>query len=87
MPPKPADKKYFLVSHVYVRIYPNDLAELSREDFRTWLLYMRYAGSEHIYVYDCYHTPDEQLRDFLQPAIDAGFVTYEDWSHVEVRQG
>lgn len=79
--------KFFIASVVYVRIYEKDLAELSRTDFWNWMQYMRYAGSEHIYLYDCYHEPAEQLLTLVQPLIDSGFLTYIDWSKPEVGCG
>jgi hypothetical protein len=44
-----------------------------------YLQYYRYAGVQHVYLYDCWRKPGEQLGAWLQPAIDSGFVTYIDW--------
>lgn len=48
------------------------------------LTYYRYAGVEHVYLYDCWSEEGEQLKDVLQPAVDSGFVTYTDWHDHEV---
>ena len=78
--------KYFLAGHLYVRIYDNiDKARLSRQDLLHWLTYYRFAGVEHVYVYDCWMNADERLADFLQPSIRSGFVTYVDWHEAEMQ--
>ena len=69
---------YFLTSALYVRIYENDLSELTSRDVKNWLFYVRYAGVEHVYVYDLWTLPGESQREELDVFIREGFVTYFD---------
>lgn len=74
---------YFLVSHLYVRIYEEDKAQLRWKDLLHWLTYMKYAGVQHIYLYDCWHKESEILSQKLQSIIDTGYVTYVSWNDQE----
>lgn len=76
-----SSKSFFLTAVLLVRIYVKDLAELSTREMRQWLYYLRYAGFQHVYVYDAYVTKSESQAHALKPLIDEGFVTYVDWSH------
>ena len=82
--PANATQPHLLASCVYTRIYANDLSAISKLDVLHWMTYYRYAGVQHIYIYDCWRKPGEQLRDWLQPAIDSGFVTYNDWHNASM---
>jgi hypothetical protein len=61
-------------------VYAADKADLSTYELYQWLLYLSYAGFDHVYVYDAYERPEEALKDVLKPWVDEGFVTYTDWS-------
>lgn len=71
---------YFLTAVLLVRIYRHDLAKLSSREMIQWLAYLRYAGVQHVYIYDAYVTPDESQRDVIEPFVQSGFATYIDWS-------
>ena len=74
-------KPYFLTAVLLVRIYVKDLAQLTTRELRQWLYYLRYAGFEHVYVYDAFVFKEESQEQALKHLIDEGFVTYVDWSH------
>ena len=74
-------KLFFLTAVLLVRIYVKDLAQLSTRELRQWLYYLRYAGFQHVYVYDAFVMKNESQAKALKPLIDEGFVTYVDWSH------
>lgn len=80
---KPSSPKgpYFLTAVLLVRIYYEDLAGLSSREMFQWLHYLKYAGIEHLYVYDAYILRNESQSHALAPYIQEGFVTYVDWSH------
>ena len=73
--------RYFLSAVLLVRIYSNDLAKLSTRELMQWLYYLKYAGFEHVYVYDAYVFNKESQKNALDFLIKEGFVTYVDWSH------
>jgi len=72
---------YFLSAVLLVRIYSSDLAKLSTRELMQWLYYLKYAGFEHVYVYDAYVLKNESQKNALEFLIKDGFVTYVDWSH------
>ena len=72
---------YFLTAVLLVRIYVKDKAQLSSREMLQWLMYLRYAGVEHVYVYDAYVFANESQRDALAALIDEEYVTYIDWHH------
>ena len=76
-----SSKPYFLTAVLLVRIYVKDLAQLTTREMRQWLYYLRYAGFEHVYVYDAFVFKEESQLQALKLLIDEGFVTYVDWSH------
>lgn len=76
-----SSKPYFLTAVLLVRIYVKDLAQLTTREMRQWLYYLRYAGFEHVYVYDAFVYKEESQEQALKHLIDEGFVTYVDWSH------
>ena len=76
-----SSKPYFLTAVLLVRIYVKDLAQLTTREMRQWLYYLRYAGFEHVYVYDAFVFKEESQVQALKLLIDEGFVTYVDWSH------
>lgn len=76
-----ASKPFFLTAVLLVRIYFKDLAQLTTRELRQWMYYLRYAGFEHVYVYDAYVMKSESQAQALKSLIDEGFVTYTDWSH------
>ena len=71
---------YLLTAVLLVRIYRHDLAKLSSREMIQWLQYLRYAGFQHVYVYDAYVKSAESQRDVVEPFIQSGFATYVDWS-------
>lgn len=72
---------YLLTAVLLVRIYVTDKAQPSSREMLQWLVYMRYAGVEHVYIYDAYVLPNETQRKVLAPLIDEGYVTYINWHH------
>ena len=76
-----SSKPFFLTAVLLVRIYVKDLAQLTTREMRQWLYYLRYAGFEHVYIYDAYVLKNESQAQALKSLIDEGFVTYVDWSH------
>ena len=73
--------RYFLSAVLLVRIYSSDLAKLSTRELMQWLYYLKYAGFEHVYVYDAYVFKKESQKSALEFLIREDFVTYVDWSH------
>ena len=73
--------QYFLSAVLLVRIYSSDLAKLSTRELMQWLYYLKYAGFEHVYVYDAYVLKNESQRNALEFLVKEDFVTYVDWSH------
>ena len=67
---------YFLTAVFFVRIYEADKSELKSENIRQWLTYLRYAGVEHVYLYDLWYLPGEEQREELDVFIREGFLTY-----------
>ena len=76
-----SSKPFFLTAVLLVRIYVKDLPQLSTRELRQWFYYLRYAGFQHVYVYDAFVMKNESQAKALKPLIDEGFVTYVDWSH------
>ncbi len=74
--PKPP---YFLTAVLLVRIYENDKAQLTSKEMVQWLQYLRYAGVEHVYVYDAWVHGNETQKQVLSIFMKEGFVTYIDW--------
>ena len=70
---------YFLTAVLLVRIYDTDKAKLTSEEMLQWLMYLRYAGVEHVYIYDAYVFTNESQRNVLRFFIDEDYVTYIDW--------
>ena len=64
-----------------VRIYHTDLAGLTSRELVQWLHYLKYAGVDHLYVYDAYAFANESQSRILAPYVQEGYVTYVDWSH------
>ena len=73
--------RYFLSAVLLMRIYSSDFAKLSTRELMQWLYYLKYAGFEHVYVYDAYVFNKESQNNSLEFLINEGFVTYVDWSH------
>jgi hypothetical protein len=84
-PTEPNNSMLLIASCMYVRIYANDLSANSRLDLLHWLAYHRYAGVERVYLYDCWRAHGENLKEWLQPAIDAGYVVYTDWHDISMK--
>lgn len=74
--PKPP---YFLTVVFIVRIYENDKSEMTSAEIKQWLEYLRYAGVEHVYLYDIWYLPGESQRQALDKFIMEGYLTYTDW--------
>ena len=72
----PATRK-FLAAALMVRIYAHDKAELKVAHLLQWIHFVRYAGVDHVYLYDAYQKDDEKLQTHVSPF---EFVTYHDWS-------
>ena len=70
---------YYLTVVLLVRIYEKDKAKLTTREMKQWLQYLRYAGVEHVYVYDAWVEPSESQEEPLKKFIDEGYVTYIDW--------
>ena len=70
---------YFLTAVFIVRIYEKDLSELTTAEIKQWLVYLQYAGVEHVYLYDLWYLPGESQREALDVFIREGFLTYTDW--------
>ena len=75
-----AKTPYYVVAVLLVRIYYIDPAGLTTREMLQWLQYLRYAGVEHVYVYDAYRFKNESQVKALEPFLDSGYVTYIDWS-------
>ena len=73
------DPPYFLTVVLLVRIYKEDKAKLTNRELRMWLEYLRYAGVEHVYVYDAWVLETEAVTGALKPFQDDGYITYVDW--------
>lgn len=76
-----ANPPYYITAVLLVRIYVIDPAKLTTREMLQWLQYLRYAGFEHVYVYDAYRFKNESQKSALRPFLDDGYVTYVDWSH------
>lgn len=74
--PKPP---YFLTAVLLVRIYVDDKANLTTKELKEWLLYLRYAGVEHVYVYDAWVYETESQLSRLKRFHEDGYITYVDW--------
>ncbi len=74
--PKPP---FYLTAVLLVRIYESDKANLTSREMLQWLEYLRYAGVEHVYVYDAWVHHEESQEPVLSTLINKGFVTYIDW--------
>ena len=74
--PKPP---YFLTAVLLMRIYEKDKAQLTTKELKMWLQYLRYAGVEHVYVYDAWVYKNESQLDKLKLFIYDGYITYIDW--------
>ena len=66
-----SSKPYFLTAVLLVRIYVKDLAQLTTREMRQWLYYLRYAGFEHVYVYDAFVYKEESQEQALKHLIDS----------------
>ena len=69
---------YFLTVVFIVRIYEKDLSEMTSAEVKQWLLFLRYAGVEHVYLYDLWYLPGESQREPLDLFIRQGYLTYLD---------
>lgn len=74
--PKPP---FFLTAVLLVRIYAADKAKLTSKELKMWLQYLRYAGVEHVYVYDAWVHESESQLNTLRAFAEDGYVTYTDW--------
>ena len=74
-----AKPPYFLTAVLLVRIYEKDKAKLTTRELRQWLQYLRYAGVEHVYVYDAWVDKSESQLILLDVFVREGFITYIDW--------
>ncbi len=74
--PKPP---YFITAVLLMRIYEKDKAKLTTRELKMWLEYLRYAGVEHVYVYDAWVYERESPLAELDSFLSDGYVTYIDW--------
>ena len=74
--PKPP---YFLTAVLLTRIYEKDKAKLTSAELKMWLQYLRYAGVEHVYIYDAFVYQSESQLPHLKEFLKDGYVTYVDW--------
>ena len=70
---------YFLSVVANVRIYEKDKARLTSKELKSWLLYLRYIGIEHMYLYDAWMYKNESQLSTLQLFLDEGYITYTNW--------
>ena len=70
---------YFLSVVANVRIYEKDKAKLTSKELKSWLLYLRYIGIEHVYLYDAWMYKNESQLSTLQLFLDEGYITYTNW--------
>lgn len=70
---------YYLTAVLLMRIYETDKAKLTTRELKQWLLYLRYTGVEHVYLYDAFMTADESQKDHLTSFFQDSFITYVDW--------
>ena len=70
---------YFLSAVLLVRIYAADKAKLTSKELKMWLQYLRYAGIEHVYVYDAWVEKSESQQSILKAFESDGYITYVDW--------
>lgn len=70
---------YFLTVVMNVRIYEKDKANLTSKELLAWILYLRYIGVEHVYLYDVWLYQNESQLSTLQMFLDEGYITYTDW--------
>ena len=76
-----SSKPFFLTVVLLVRIYATDPSQVTTRELKQWLYYLRYAGFEHVYLYDAFVFKNESQRNALKPLIEEGYITYVDWSH------
>ena len=69
---------YFLTVVFIARIYEDDLSEMTTAEVKQWLVYLRYAGVQHVYLYDLWYLPGEAQREPLDVFIREGYLTYID---------
>ena len=69
---------YFLTAVFIVRVYEKDLSELTTAEIKQWLVYLQYAGVQHVYLYDLWYLPGEAQREPLDVFIREGYLTYID---------
>ena len=62
-----------------MRIYQKDKAKLTTRELKQWLVYLRYIGVEHVYIYDAFVTGDESQKDHLTSFFKDSYITYVDW--------
>ena len=74
--PKPP---YFLTAVLLIRIYEADKAKLTTAELKMWLQYLRYAGVEHVYIYDAWVYSNESQLSKLEQFVKDGYITYIDW--------
>ena len=70
---------YFLTAVLLVRIYEEDKAKLTTSELKMWLQYLRYAGVEHVYIYDAWVYSNESQLHKLDLFLKDGYITYIDW--------
>jgi hypothetical protein len=73
------DKNNKICAVIICRIYEEDKAAITLFHLYQWLIYMRYAGIHHVYLYDTYHVPEEKLEAGLG-VVSKEWLTYHDWS-------
>ena len=72
---------YFLTVAIRVRIHKKDRAKWTIKELKQWFHYLFYAGVEHVYLCDNFHSPKEHLKSHLQGYINAKLLTYLPWNN------
>lgn len=81
-----SEKLQFLTAVVIFRSYAKDPAKLTSRELKQWILFMFYAGVDHVFVYHAYHPEETQgeekteVKEILGEWIKGGYVSYYDWS-------
>ena len=70
---------YYLTAVLLVRIYEEDKAKLTTAELKMWLLYLKYAGVQHVYIYDAFVFQNESQLPHLKKFLKEGYITYIDW--------
>lgn len=68
---------------ILVRVYPGDPHNWTKKDLQDWIYYYKYAGINHIFLYDHFnqdYKKVERVKKTIQDMDMEDFVSYHDWS-------